>query len=230
MKYGLQFKMMIGFTIVFFALGVFFELSGFYNSTNLGLSGMYLALSGMYVYQLVLTTAVSKFVKSSPMKYKILTSGPVIISYICLLFTFTVFILLRVLYTINYKGANDTPEQNALMFMGIPMAAALVFVIFVYFGFCYRQYILSTVVMALIVMPGILCGMFKPVENWEISMYNSLVNGFGTVTAHIILYVISYGLITLGAVLCDVINRLTYKTELSEIAYRNAMRQAASAK
>ena len=69
MKYALQAKLILVLTLFFFIFGIVFELLDFTRAgSSYSLAALYLALTGMYFYQLVFSSTVSKLVQSSPLK------------------------------------------------------------------------------------------------------------------------------------------------------------------
>ncbi|MBR6360044.1 MAG: hypothetical protein IKS11_10415 [Lachnospiraceae bacterium] len=226
-QYGLQVRMMIAFTFIFLGLGILFEVSGVFNDSNMGLSGLYMGLAGMYLYQLVITTAVSKFIKASPMKYEILTKAPVLVTIFPLMITFTIFALLRIFYSVRVRGAQLGPDGVALAYIGILQAAVVAFLMFIYLGFCYKNFILSLVLTMIILLPLVFGAQLPVVTRFEIDMFRKMSDAFSEGGALAVIMILSYILLGIGALGCYLVNKLTYRMELSELAYRNAMRQAA---
>ena len=98
MRYALQFKMILVLAIIFFAFGILFEVVEFSDSgSSYSLAALYLALTGMYFYQLVFSTTVSKMVQASPMKKKLQVTGPVLITFITSFIVFAIYVAIRLI-------------------------------------------------------------------------------------------------------------------------------------
>ena len=103
LRYGLQVKTMLILSVAFFMFGLVFEFTLSSIDYNNITSGLYLAISGVYVYQIMLTSSVSSLVQTSSMKHGLQTIYPAVFTLMTSLFTFTVFVVIRIV-RINNMG------------------------------------------------------------------------------------------------------------------------------
>ena len=220
-RYGLQAKMIIILAIIFFVLGILFEFTDFSGSNLFSLSALYLSLTGMYIYQLVFTTTVSKLTQSSPLKKKLQTSIPAIITLSSSLFVRTVYVVIRCLRMtpefLEENGFTWIDAYSTILFMGI-----FIFVFLVYCSFSYKSFVFS-----LILLIGIFA-LYIAVYDTQFSIANFCAKLLINDSNPILLIAVTYALVLLGGLLCYVISSLFYKKEISDISIRYAMRQAQS--
>lgn len=200
--YGLRIKTQLGLAALFAGLGILFEiLSGGELSTG----SFYIVLSGMFIYQLIISTDVSTLVQSSPYKKKIQCTYPILATAPWLYLTLTILSIVHAIF------ARESEEKYLTMCRLTVLLGCLLFVLMFYFGLAYKFFVGATVFMVISVFPPII--IFDN-ENRLSAMCTNL----GVCT------LIAYLLMTLGVVCCWLVTRLTYKKELSKIAFKAALR------
>lgn len=220
MKYALQAKMIFILAIIFFVLGILFELTDFSNhSSSYSLASLYLALTAMYFYQLVFSTTVSKLVQSSPMKKKLQTVGPTAVTLITSLFTFTVYVVIR-LIRITPQFLEDNSTTYANTYSTILFMAVWYFLFSAYMSISYKSYIISIVIVAVSVIAILVFGSTTDIF---INITDKLlIDGSNPV----LLIAVSLGIILIGSLVGYIISLLLYKKPISDMAVRYALRQA----
>ena len=220
MKYALQAKMIFILAIIFFVLGILFEFTDFSgHSSSYSLACLYLALTAMYFYQLVFSTTVSKLVQSSPMKKKLQTVGPTAVTLITSLFTFTVYVVIR-LIRITPQFLEDNGTTYANTYSTILFMAVWYFLFSAYMSISYKSYIISIVIVAVSVIAILVFGSTTDIF---INITDKLLIGGSN---PVLLIVVSLGVILLGSLIGYVISLLLYKKPISDMAVRYALRQA----
>ena len=220
MKYALQAKMIFILAIIFFVLGILFEFTDFSgHSGSYSLACLYLALTAMYFYQLVFTTTVSKLVQSSPMKKKLQTVAPSVVTLITSLFTFAVYVTIRLIrITPQFLEDNNTTYANT--YSTILFMAVWFFLFSVYMSISYKSFIISMVIIAVSVIAILVFGSTTDVF---INITGKLlINGSNPV----LLIAVSLGIILIGSLVGYIISLLLYKKPISDMAVRYALRQA----
>ena len=216
LKYGLQFKTMIILTIVFFALGIIFEVTSYGGDMGI-LSGLYMVLAGVYIYQLMLTPSVSKLVQTSSFRRKMQTIYPMILTELTSLFSFTVFVIIRVA-RIEARGGRYFDEGTLVSSKGILITAVLAAILIIYDGICFKYYIASFAVMfvALIIIA------------FRYAAGLSTVFDFADSLSYAQLIGLSYGLLLVGGLICWLISIFAYRKPIDNLSVRTAIRQAQS--
>ena len=220
MRYALQFKMILVLAVLFFVFGIIFEVVGFSDSgSSYSLAALYLALTGMYFYQLVFSTTVSKMVQTSPMKKKLQVTGPILITFITSFIVFAIYVAIRLIkVTPEFLEANNVPYPRA--YSTILFMAVWLFIFFIYMAFSYRSYILSIVFVALSVI-GILG--FSARTEIFIRISEKLI---GADNSPLLLIIVSLAILIVGAIIGYIISLLLYRKPISDMAVRYALRQA----
>ncbi len=217
-KYGTQFKLMCILGAAFFGLGLLFEIQGM-GSTNLG--GLYLSLSGLYIFQLAFTPSIAKLVQTSPYKKKIQTAGTTVLSVFCCLVSFTVLVIIRVLKA----GAPDFADNGIDIithYSALIQAAIFVTVLLIYIAFSFKMYLTSLIICITLVMTFMFLS-FNETKSPFVKITEFLMNGNDSPLNTII---VSYVIIIAGGIICYFVSCLLYKHELSGLAVKNTMRQS----
>ncbi|MBO4416223.1 MAG: hypothetical protein J5824_09640 [Lachnospiraceae bacterium] len=224
LKYGLQIKTMVILSIVFFALGIVYECVDLNGGGIIPFSGLYMALSGMYIYQVVITTTVSSLVQVSSMKKKLQCGAPVFFTTCCLLITYTAFVVIRLCITRKRLLAADPSMDTTNYYLQIVFTSLLIAFLFLYFSFSYRFYIISTVILCVTLFPLMLLFIRSgfSVTDRIISFVYGIIEKLGGGGA----IALSYAIILLGALLCYLVNLALYRRPIQSIAFRTALRQA----
>ena len=220
MKYALQAKLILVLTLFFFIFGIVFELLDFTRAgSSYSLAALYLALTGMYFFQLVFSSTVSKLVQSSPLKKKLQTSGPILASLILSLLVFATYVALRLFrITPQFLEENETTYAQAyspILFMGV-----CIFVFFIYLSFSYKTFIFSLIFIGVTII-GII-GFGVTTTSLVTLSEKLLIDGNNPV----LLITVSAALIFIGAVIGYIVSLLLYKKPISDLAVRYALRQA----
>ena len=217
-RYGLQFKLMCILSLVFFALGIMFEVMG--STSNSTLGALYISLSGLYTFQLVFSPSVAKIVQVSPYKKKIQTVGSTLISLIFCLTAFTVLVIIRVLRAdptfLAESGSTYAKHYSVLIY-----AAIIISFLLLYMAFSFKMYIAALIICICTVLVFMLFSMNEHFMFYE-NVASSLMNGDNPA----LVIAFSYGIILVGGLLCYIFSTLLYKREISGLAIRNALRQA----
>lgn len=232
LRYGLQFRTMMIMTVIFIGMGILFEATAIFSSLfGMSLSGLYMGLIGAYMYQLVATVAVAKVVNASPMKKELLTTAPVLMATIVSLITYTIFILVRIFYTMGIrlpKEAGLYPDAEAMLVMSILYCGGLVFVLMVYLPVSVKQYAAGVAILGAYIVFMLVIGNGVKMTAFMVDKYHVLVDAFGKQTTLALVIAASYVMLILGSLVACLINRLTIRKEYSEFTYRNALKQAAA--
>ena len=231
LKYGLQYRTMMIMTVLFIGMGILFEMTASLSSLfGMSLGGLYMALIGAYMYQLVATVAVAKVVSASPMKKELLTSAPIIMATIVSLVTYTIFILVRLFYTIGIrlpKEAELYPDAEAMLVMSILYCGGLIFVLMIYLPVSFKKYAFGIIILAAYMVFMLVIGNGVKMTSFMVDKYYVLVDTFGKEITLGLVIAASYVMLLLGSFVGYLINCLTIRQEYSEFTYRNALRQAA---
>ncbi|MBR5967555.1 MAG: hypothetical protein IK001_03045 [Lachnospiraceae bacterium] len=232
LRYGLQFRTTAIMSLFFVGLGVLFEMTmSFSTLFGMSLSGLYMGLIGAYSYQLCATAAVAKLVNASPMKRDLLTKAPVLIALITSLITYTIFILMRVFYTIGVRLPAEAayyPDAEPMVHMSMIYCGVLIFVLMVYLPVSYKNYVLGIVILGGYLVFMLIFGNGETLTAFMIDKYNALIGAFGYKTTLALLTAFGYVCILIGAALGYLINLLTIRKEISPMIYRYALKQAAA--
>ena len=199
-QYGLSLKKQMAFAIGFAVIGV--ALDAFTRGRQVT-GSFYIVLSGLFIYQLIISSDVSTLVQSSPYKKKIQITYPLIAVIPWNYITFTIVVLLHWLF-IKADGEEYLVTHSSNIFL----LGILLMITMSYFGLSYKFFISSTVVMVFLVF-----GAMIPV-NIMLRNESPLFNSYGTCVA------IAYGLLTVGIVISFILSKLVYKFELSKLAFR----------
>ncbi len=233
-KYGLQFRTLTLMSFVFIGLGVLFEMTlSFNNVFGMSLGGLYMGLVGAYTYQMTTTPAIAKLVNASPLKKDLLTKAPVLLSLAISMVSFTIFLVLRMVYTIGVrlpKEAEYYPEVNAeaLLYMSILSCALLIFVLLIYLPISFKYYALGLVFLGSYLVVMLVFGNGMAVENFLADKYTAMISSFGYNATRTLIIAASYVIIVLGACVGYLVNLLTLRREISPFSYRYAIKQAAA--
>ena len=212
LRYGLQVKTMLILSVAFFMFGLVFEFTLSSIDYNNITSGLYLAISGVYVYQIMLTSSVSSLVQTSSMKHGLQTIYPAVFTLMTSLFTFTVFVVIRVVRINNMGDDFSLPFAK-----GILSTAFLLGLLLAYMGLCYKQFILSLIILcigvAVILFTGYAGRMVKMLD-----FANDLSLGM--------IVCLGYLIVLAGWILCWLFSILLYRRPIDFLSVRAALRQA----
>jgi len=199
-QYGLSLKKQMAFAIGFAVIGIVLEAVTMGRQST---GAFYIVLSGLFIYQLIISADVSTLVQSSPYKKKIQCFYP-IISVVP--WTYITFTIIAVLHGFFAKAGNS--REHA---MNIFLIGCFLFVTMIYFGVTYKFFVVSTVLMCISITIPI------TVVNILNRKGATLFDSYG------LCVLIAYILLTAGSLLSFVLSNVTYKYELSPIAFRGMM-------
>lgn len=203
-KYGLKVKMQIGMALLFFTLGVVIDVMS-RGASYLG--GFYIVLAGMFVFQCIISMDASTLIQSSGYKRKIQVSYPyyAVIPLVLLFYT-----ILAVAHGImagmpmDGLTAAENYDRQILYFFSMN---TLLFAMLVYFGLCYKYFILGMIVLMAAVFP-LSMGFYK---------YEALIISTFSLSGVIIM---GYILIIVGFAISILISKALYRKEMSRLAVR----------
>ena len=201
-QYGLKIKMQLGMAVLFVVLGIGIEILA---QGQVVTGSFYIVLSGMFIYQLIISVDNSTLVQSSPYKKKIQCTYPLIATAPWVYMTLTIISVIHGIF------AQESAEMYSTMCRMTLLLGALLFILMIYFGLAYKYFIIGTVVMFVSVFPPIII----------LQNDNPLTALFTSYPACV---VISYVLTTLGVIGCWIIAKVTYKRDLDKWAFKAAMK------
>lgn len=215
-KYGLQYKMMLGLMIAFIAIGVIFEL--FSGQNNLG--GLYMIIASVYWYQLIITPGISASILASPKKKSLQTSTPSMVMGICSVLGFTLYLVCKYLRLTVFHPASATPEVIKAEITRILITAIIAFAMMAYSGAAYKKFIASLVVVLIFFLPII---MFSMNDYLPVLMFERL--GLDKMPLSVTI-IISYVLLVLGALSSYLLSLALFKYDFDPKTYRSALSRA----
>ena len=202
-QYGLSVKKQLGFAIMFAAIGIALELV---TKGTQPVGAFYIVLSGLFIYQMIISSGVSTLIQSSPYKKKIQCTYPLLAVIPWTYITFTIIVIIHGIFA---KGTD--PETGSQYGANILLIGFLLFITMAYFGICYKYFILSTVLMCFsITFPMTAINIIS-------HKHIALFSNYAACAA------IAYVLLTLGSILSWVLTRLLYKKDLSRLAFRGVL-------
>lgn len=217
MRYALQLKMILILTVLFFILGIAFEMTDFGTPGTISIGALYLALCGMYFYQLVFTPTVSKMIQTSPLKKKLQTSGPIIVSFSASMIFLTIYIIIRCIrITPDFLVENNLTSAKA--YSAILFAGFCSCIFLIYLSFSYKSFIFSLV----LVFGSLAVLLYFGGTDMIQDISTKLLVG----ESPVLIIITSYGLTIAGSVIGYFLSLLFYKNDISELAVRYALRQA----
>ncbi|MCR5654800.1 MAG: hypothetical protein K6G07_04100 [Lachnospiraceae bacterium] len=201
-KFGISIKKQFGFAIFFALIGIVVEIAT--KGTQI-VGSFYIILSGMFIFQTIISSDVSTLVQSSPHKRRIQVLYPLMATLPWVYLTLTIVSFVHA-YFASHSADGYATQCNMMLILGV-----LMFILFVYFGVAYKFFMASMVMMLATVYTTtyLMLGMEK--------LFPELMTNFG------LCVLIAYGLTTLGAVLCYVLMNVLYKKPLSKWAFRGML-------
>lgn len=209
-KYGLAFKMQRVIGILFFLLGIVYEIIS-KGTSEMG--GFYCVISGMMLTQSIISVDLSTMVQSSPYKKKLQTSLPTLVSLIVMMATFSVWLIIHEVLMQTSADAAVRERQIAVFYIVVILG----FLVQLYMGLAFKFFLAAIFVFLVLV-----CGYSGlPSENiqwgslppWSKSLWGPAVSG--------------YLVFLLGSAGQYGISLLFYKKKLNEYMFRSALKRAA---
>ena len=202
-QYGLSLKKQLGFAVLFAAIGLVLEVV---TQGRQSIGAFYIVLSGLFIYQLIISSDVSTLVQSSPYKKKIQCFYPIISVVPWTYITFTIIAVIHGLFAkAGGKELTQTHAQN------IFLIGCFLFVTMIYFGVTYKFFVVSTVLMCVSILIPITA------VNILSRSGSTLFDSYGKCVA------IAYILLTIGSLGGYLLAQITYKYELSKLAFRGML-------
>ena len=218
-KYTLQLKMLLAFSIIFFVLGILFEITSFDNYGPWSLGALYMGLAGIYIFQMVFCVSVSKMVQASPIKRALQTTGPFVISFGACLISMTVYIVIRVMKVtpeaIEEAGVSYATAYSALLYVAVAM-----FIMLIYSSISYKSYVFSLILLGVTFLPFIY---LVTVKNLLVDFAEVLLTADNS---PIMIIVVSYGIMIMAFIIGYIMSLVVYKKDISDLAVRYALRKA----
>ena len=140
-QYGLSLKKQLGFAALFAGIGIVLEIV---TQGRQSTGAFYIVLSGLFIYQLIISADVSTLVQSSPYKKKIQCFYPIISVVPWTYITFTIIVVIHWLFA--KAGGERLIREHA---MNIFLIGCFLFVTMIYFGVTYKFFVISTVCMVI---------------------------------------------------------------------------------
>ncbi len=203
-QYGLSIKLQLVFAIVFTLIGIAVEIAS--RGTQF-IGAFYIILSGLFLFQLVISVDNSALVQSSPYKRKIMVVYPYVV-----IIPLT-YLLMAVLSVIHWRfavtgSAEDYSNQARMMFI----LGVVLFLTNLFFGVCYKYFLLATMLLFVFMIPVISLLQYDrfPIYQWSgVSFSRSVICAFV--------------FITIGLVISYLLTNLLYRKPLSSMAFRGIL-------
>lgn len=215
--YGLSPKMNLFFMIFFIIVGTVMELQSYtvmINDASSGsfyLGGVFLFCAAMFPGQMLVSLDVSALVQASPYKKRLQTSMVTQITLITNLIALTLMIVLRIIY------CAVTRTDFKLGLTSLCMESICGFMIMMFSGVVYKHFIAAIICLYVFMMAG---GM---AYNY---MCAQVFHGMPVIPLHpVLVLLLCYALFFLAAVLENLIAKLFYKHEISQLAFGSAMKR-----
>lgn len=175
------------------------------------LGGLFWVSIAILPTQLISSLWVADLVKVSPMRKKVQTVFPVAVSLICM----TVVYLAEL--AVGAIRCQVTPEKTERVCHSLFFLAAMMALLLVYLGICYKYFVLS----ALCIVPAMVLWALSSSEEQAFEfLFRDWKPGFGTVAA------IGFGFLIVGALAEYLLALLFYKAPLSRMAQAAPLRKA----
>ncbi len=224
-KYSLQFKTSLVAGLIFFFVGLLFELTG---SQMSNLTGLYLGVGATFLANLFLLTQVPGITRASRLSYITCTKASAIALFIYSMIAFTLFVTIRLNISMPRILQNkDIPYfmQAESMYMDILKSALFLAILMIYTAISFRRYIASLVLIIIGLLVYLYINRIRPVAEFEVSLCRNMQAFAGDRFVSMLL-AISYALLLVGVIAFWLINKMLFKYEIEPIVYRNAMKRA----
>lgn len=210
MKYGIQFKQMMVFSIISFVIGIAFIVFGKAMQTLLGI--LYLALCMNFFVQTFTSVLIASSVSSSGSRKALFGYVPVTLNGIGAIVGYIVGLVAIIVkyYVLGFNaGTNESGMAGLIL-----LSTLLVMVIQIYVTVCYKAMIVSMIVFFAIFFPvyAILQSFMVKIENLGLS--------FGAAAG------IGFAMIALGIGGSFILSKLMYKKPLDSWYYKRTIASA----
>ncbi len=208
-KYGTQVKTQLIFMAIFAAIGIFFE---FFSDSNTMLGGFYIFLLPVILGQLLTTLSISGLVQSSPLKKKLQTVFPYMVSTPFMALSLLIIIAHRafMLHT-GVEGMTDA-ENYTMQSAYVMQLGIMIFLALIYFAFAYKFFLVAMIVFVLFTVPSI-----SILSNPFFGAYYFIGQNF-TVSV-----IVAISLFIIGNILSFIFTGLCYKYDISKYMTRRML-------
>ena len=204
-SYGLAIKRQMAFAIAFLLIGIALDAV---TKGAQPTGGFYIVLSGMFIYQLIISSDVSTLIQSSPYKKKIQCTYPLLATVPWIFIAFTIVAVMHWFFAKNGDTEQIAEQGRIILTIG-----AFVFICLIYFGLVYKYFLISTICMVFTISPCTLIFM------GVIRKHYSLFENYWLCVA------IVYGLLIVGTVISWYLSKLVYKKDMSKAAFKMMMKK-----
>lgn len=203
--YGAKLKTQFLLAFLFLVIGIVVEIG---SQGTVSTGSFYIVLSGLFLYQMIISSDISTLVQSSPYKKKIQCTYPMIAVMPWVFITLNIVLLIHYYYAKVSGGEGLQVQCQTLIVLGL-----CIFIMMVYFGLAYKYFVTATSIMVVFVMVVmfVTSAIFRE-DNAPVLTFAGCA---------IFDYVCTIG----GCILCKVITELFYKKELSSYAFRGLIRK-----
>ena len=203
--YGAKIKTQFLLALLFLIIGIIVEIG---SQGTVSTGSFYIVLSGLFLYQMIISSDISTLVQSSPYKKKIQCTYPMIAVMPWVFITLNIVLLIHYYYAKVSGGEGLQVQCQTLIVLGL-----CIFIMMVYFGLAYKYFVTATSIMVVFVMVVmfVTSAIFRE-DNAPVLTFAGCA---------IFDYVCTIG----GCILCKVITELFYKKELSSYAFRGLIRK-----
>lgn len=161
------------------------------------LGGFYFVLGVLFLFQIILSLNSSKLIQSSGYKKKIETFYVFLLSVPLILINYTIMVFI-------YCKMADDESKNYIFLL-----ALMVFFVLIYFGICFKYYIIPTFVFMIISIPTMVAIMDSESIYEKFFFYNDLK----------LTIVVSYAVILIGIAISMLLIKALYKKDFSKYAF-----------
>lgn len=203
-KYGLKVKLQLGMAAFFFAIGVVVDIVS-KGSSYIG--GFYIILAGMFIFQCIISMDASTLIQSSGYKKKIQITYPYFAVIPLVVLFYTIMAIIHGIMANSPIGeltaAQSYDRQVAYLFS----MNVLLFTTLVYFGICYKYFMIGMIVLLATVMP--LTMLTANSEAWIVSHFS--LSG---------VIIMGYAVLVIGFAISILLSNALYRKPLSKMAVR----------
>lgn len=202
--YGAKIRVNFMMAGLFLLIGILME---FATRGTQSTGSFYIVLSGMFLYQMIMSSDISTLVQASPYKKKIQCNYPMIAVIPWM------FISLTIVLIIHYMFIMQDPSKAQLQCQTLIILGGCLFFMLAYFGIAYKYFVAATVfmVISIMVMMFAINGYFRSENPIELTFAGSAIFA----------YVCSIA----GCIVCKVLTEIFYKKDLSPLAFRGLIKK-----
>lgn len=209
LKYGFKVKQNMLFMAAILVIGIAVEFVT--EGTNI-IGGFYILIVGMFMQQLIMSLNLSSLIQTSKIKKATQTSLPTIVSFILYL------VMLTIISVEKYIFVMKRPDIAFDLKLTYLTVVVLFFFSLIYCGFSYKYYVSSILCFFIVVMVAVSISTMSSYS--EDFFLNPVLNmSMGAIIA------IGYVLFVAGILLQYAFSILTYKKEISPIAFKAMMKR-----